>query len=350
MPSTIAQLGLHIPTVDISPYLSDHSSTEAKHVVEAVRRACTTSGFFQLVGHGIDPAIRDAMFAGSKALFDLPFEQKKALRRGKNRGYQTFGSQALQDGTLPDLREVCMHFIPAALQTINSEQGYYIGTDAVAFEEGQTYRPFTDPNVWPAEHQLPAAVFRDPMNRYYAHVEALSRTVMDIVAAALGHGPDVFAEMKKEPIAASIALLHYPPQEAKETSTDGKQQQQQQLGAGAHTDFGWTTLLLTDGHPGLEVLNQATGEWVQVPPEKDAYVVNVGDMLQQITGGCFKSNLHRVRNLGAVHRYSVPYFFDGCLDAKLARLDGKDDGRVLTVEEHMLERFATTYGRGEPKD
>ncbi|KAL0261568.1 hypothetical protein SLS55_002998 [Diplodia seriata] len=328
MPSTTAQPGLHIPTVDISPYLSDHSSTAAKHVVEAVRRACTTSGFFQLVGHGIDLAIRDAMFAGSKALFDLPSEQKKALRRGKNRGYQTFGSQALQDGTLPDLRE-----------------GYYIGTDAVTFEEGQTYRPFTDPNVWPAEHQLPAAVFRDPMNRYYAHVEALSRTVMDIVAAALGHGPDVFAEMKKEPIAASIALLHYPPQEAKETA-DGEQQ----LGAGAHTDFGWTTLLLTDGHPGLEVLNQATGEWVQVPPEKDAYVVNVGDMLQQITGGCFKSNLHRVRNLGAVHRYSVPYFFDGCLDAKLARLDGKDDGRVLTVEEHMLERFATTYGRGGPKD
>ncbi|KAL1644189.1 hypothetical protein SLS58_004469 [Diplodia intermedia] len=325
MPSAIAQPGFHIPTVDIGPYLSDPSSTEAKHVVEAVRRACTTSGFFQLVGHGIDPAIRDAMFAGSKALFDLPFEQKKALRRGKNRGYETFGSQALQDGTLPDLKE-----------------GYYIGTDAVAFEEGTSYRPFTDPNVWPAEHQLPAAVFRDPMNRYYARVEALSRTVMDIIAAALGRGPDVFAAMKKEPVAASIRLLHYPPQEA----TDSEQQ----LGAGAHTDFGWTTLLLTDGHPGLEVLNQATGEWVPVPPERDAYVVNVGDMLQQITAGRFKSNVHRVRNLGAVHRYSVPYFFDGCLDAKLARLDGKDDGRVLTVEEHMLERFATTYGRGEVKD
>lgn len=49
------------------------------------------------------------MFSGSKALFDLPFDQKKALRRGKNRGYEVIGSQALQDGTLPDLKEVHHH-------------------------------------------------------------------------------------------------------------------------------------------------------------------------------------------------------------------------------------------------
>ncbi|OJD34004.1 2og-fe oxygenase family [Diplodia corticola] len=339
MPSAIVRPGFHIPTVDISPYVSDPSSAEASDVVEAVNRACTTSGFFQLIGHGIDPAIREAMFAGAKALFDLPFAEKKVLRRGKNRGYEAIGSQALQDGTLPDLKE-----------------GYYIGTDAVPFDETKSYRPFTDPNVWPAEHQLPAAVFKHPMNRYYAQVEALSRTVMDVIAAALGHSPDVFAELKNEPVAASMRLLHYPPDPQRQKAGDGDggggggggvTQQQQQLGAGAHTDFGWTTLLLTDGHAGLEVLDHGSGEWVAVPPERDAYVVNVGDMLQHVTGGRFKSNVHRVRNLGDAHRYSVPYFFDGCLDAKLARLDGKDaGGRALTVEEHMLERFATTYGRG----
>lgn len=324
MPSAIEQPQFHIPTVDIGPYLADPSSAEAHHVVDAVRLACTTSGFFQLTSHGIEPEIRDAMFSGSKALFDLPFDQKKALRRGKNRGYEVIGSQALQDGTLPDLKE-----------------GYYIGEDTTDFEEGKTYRPFMDPNVWPSEDQVPSSVFRKPMNQYYERVAALSKTVMDIIAAALPYGPAVFDQYKLEPIAASIRLLHYPPQR----TNDGKQ-----LGAGAHTDFGWITLLLTDGHPGLEVLNQSTGEWVQVPPNKDAYIVNVGDMLQQITGGYFKSNFHRVLNLGESDRYSVPYFFDGCLDAKLARLDGRDEGKVLTVEEHMLERFATTYGRGQAKD
>lgn len=179
------------------------------------------------------------------------------------------------------------------------------------------------------------------MNEYYNCVAALNSTVMDIVAAALPYGPNVFDKLKQEPVAASMRLLHYPPQ----LTTDEKQ-----LGAGAHTDFGITTLLLTDGHPGLEVLNQAAGKWFPVPPNKDAYVVNVGDMLEQTSGGYFKSNTHRVLNLGDEDRYSVPYFFDGCLDAKLARLDGKDEAKVLTVEEHMTERFATTYGRGEKKD
>ncbi|KAH7057275.1 hypothetical protein B0J12DRAFT_408447 [Macrophomina phaseolina] len=324
MPSAIEHPEFYIPTVDISPYLADPSSTEAQHVVNAVRLACTTSGFFQLVGHGIGPEIREAVFAGSKALFNLPFEQKKALRRGQNRGYEMIGAQALQDGALPDLKE-----------------GYYIGEDTTVFEEGKTYRPFMDPNIWPSESQLPFSVFRTPANEYYERVAGLSKTVMDVIAAALPYEPENFEQYKKEPIAASMRLLHYPPQR----TTD-----ENQLGAGAHTDFGWITLLLTDGNPGLEVLNQSSGEWVQVPPNKDAYVVNVGDMLQQITGGYFKSNVHRVLNLGEEDRYSVPYFFDGCLDAKLARLDGKDEGKVLTVEEHMLERFTTTYGRGKAKD
>ncbi|GME64274.1 Isopenicillin N synthase [Neofusicoccum parvum] len=324
MPSAIEQPEFHIPTVDISAYLADPLSAEAQHVVGAVRLACTTSGFFQLVGHGIQPAVRNAMFSGAKALFKLSFAEKKALKRAGNRGYEVMGSQALQDGTLPDLKE-----------------GYYIGEDSIPFDAGRSYRPFMEPNIWPSEDQLPSSVFKNPMNEYYAHVSALNQTVMEIVADALPYGSGVFDGLKQQPVAASMRLLHYPPQRTND---------EKQLGAGAHTDFGITTLLLTDGHPGLEVLNQSTGQWVAVPPNEDAYVVNVGDMLQQITGGYFKSNVHRVLNLGDEDRYSVPYFFDGCLDARLARLDGKDLGKVLTVEEHMTERFATTYGRGEKKD
>lgn len=106
MPSAIEQPEFHIPTVDISAYLADPLSAEAQHVVGAVRLACTTSGFFQLVGHGIQPAVRNAMFSGAKALFKLSFAEKKALKRAGNRGYEVMGSQALQDGTLPDLKEV----------------------------------------------------------------------------------------------------------------------------------------------------------------------------------------------------------------------------------------------------
>jgi isopenicillin N synthase-like dioxygenase len=84
-----------------------------------------------------------------------------------------------------------------------------------------------------------------------------------------------------------------------------------------------------------------------VAPDPDAYVVNVGDMLDFWTKGVYHSNVHRVINTSGKDRYSVPFFFDGNADTKLAPLDGSAPigGKVLNVEEHMLERFGTTYGR-----
>jgi len=94
------------------------------------------------------------------------------------------------------------------------------------------------------------------------------------------------------------------------------------------------------------VQDPATGGFVPVPPDPAAYVVNVGDMLALWTRGAYRSAVHRVVNKGAGDRYSVPFFFDGNLDVRLAPLDG-GAGPALTVEEHMLERFATTYAKRE---
>lgn len=107
----------------------------------------------------------------------------------------------------------------------------------------------------------------------------------------------------------------------------------------AHTDFGVITLLLTDGLPGLQVQNQNTGQWVSVPPDENAFVVNVGDMLQQITGGYFKSNLHRVLNLGDADRHSVPYFFGSrqrTVQRKRVELDDGLGQRRLTCTSNTL--------------
>jgi len=181
------------------------------------------------------------------------------------------------------------------------------------------------------------------MNEYYARMFDLSLIVLDILAAGLPYGPHVFDEFVSNDAVCSARLLHYPP----DTSNSPNQ-----LGAGAHTDFGAITLLLQDETPGLQVWDYEGECWRDVEPNAEAYVVNVGDMLQMWTGGLYKSSLHRVINRTGRERYSVPFFFDGNIETVLSPLDGSAavGGRAPTVEQHMKERFQSTYGRGAKKE
>jgi isopenicillin N synthase-like dioxygenase len=143
----------------------------------------------------------------------------------------------------------------------------------------------------------------------------------------------IFSDFCKEPV-ASVRLLHYPPHPAN-NDPDLR-------GAGAHTDFGAVTLLLQDEQSGLQVFNKNTGQWIDVRPNKDAYVVNVGDMLDRWTKGEYRSTIHRVINTSGTDRYSVPFFFDGNLDCVLKPLDGSDSDSI-TVEQHMNTRYKEVY-------
>lgn len=167
------------------------------------------------------------------------------------------------------------------------------------------------------------------MDTYFAEMNKLVRTMFQIIASGLPYGPDIFDEfLSNEPFAV-LKPVHYPPT----TNPD-------LMGSREHTDVGGLTLLLQDDKPGLQV--KYKGQWNFVPPNRDAYVVNVGDMLDRWTRGLYKSTLHRVvAQTGATHRYSLPFFFDGNLECRLVPFDGEREGeKIGTVEEHMFERFA----------
>lgn len=98
-----------IPVVDLKPYLENPDSSEAEKIVTQIREACTTSGFFQIVGHGIPASMQDKIFTAAKTFFDLPIEEKKKLGGKPGRGYELIGSQILEAGKQPDLKEVSAH-------------------------------------------------------------------------------------------------------------------------------------------------------------------------------------------------------------------------------------------------
>lgn len=107
-PSTLPR-PFYVPTIDLSPYLSNPSSAEAETVIDSVRAACLSTGFFQIVGHGLEKSLQKDVFDAAVKFFELPFEEKKKLDAKTHvghRGYDILASQSYEEGVMADLKEV----------------------------------------------------------------------------------------------------------------------------------------------------------------------------------------------------------------------------------------------------
>ena len=154
--------------------------------------------------------------------------------------------------------------------------------------------PLIGANEWP---DLPD--FRARVLAYYDAVFALGHRLFDAFALALGLPEGYFKPMVTCP-PAKLRLIHYPFDASVEDVP----------GIGAHTDYECFTLLLAD-QPGLEVLNEES-VWIDAPPVKnaageEAFVINIGDMLEVLSAGTFVATAHRVRKVPQ-ERYSFPLF------------------------------------------
>jgi isopenicillin N synthase-like dioxygenase len=87
--------------------------------------------------------------------------------------------------------------------------------------------------------------------------------------------------------------------------------------------------------------------WVAAPPMPNSFVCNIGDMLDRMTGGCYLSTPHRVRNLAAHDRLSFPFFFDPNFSAEVRpiTLDAKtNNNKEARWDRASVHEFVGTYG------
>ena len=136
---------------------------------------------------------------------------------------------------------------------------------------------------------------------------------------------------------AFLRILHYPSQDS---VIDPRR-----IGIGAHTDYELFTLLRSTA-PGLEIMNES-GLWVDAPPLPDAYVVNIGDMLELWSGGEFVATTHRVRTVPQ-ERYSFPLFFAVDYHTHITPMPrrGRQDQPAaagLIAGEHLYAQTARTF-------
>ena len=284
----------NVPTIDISPLLTSGSAdADSAGVAAAIGEACERFGFFQIVGHGVDPALRRRLHELAEEFFAQPASTKAriAMPLGGRawRGWFPVGGE-LTSG-VPDDKE-----------------GLYFGTELSPDDPRvRAGLALHGPNLFP-EHP---AELRDVVLEWMAQLSSVGRGVLCGIALSFGLERNWFDRWCADPTVL-FRMFHYPPPAPAFVG---------RWGVAEHTDYGLLTLLCQDGTGGLEV--RVDDEWVTVDPAPDAIVCNLGDMLERVTGGRFRSTPHRVR-MPARGRDAVPVFLDPAWDAVIAPLPGAE--------------------------
>eukprot|EP00257_Ricinus_communis_P009983 XP_002529305.3 uncharacterized protein LOC8276157 [Ricinus communis] len=251
----------NFPRIDLEGVNKD--SILRKEIVDKVRHASETWGFFEVVNHGIPVSVLEEMKEGVKRFHEQDVELKKEFYS--------------RDYTKKVL--------------YNSNFDLYSSPFA-NWRDSIFFQMIPDP---PKPEELPAAC-RDILMEYSKEVRKLGDLLLELFSEALGLSPNHLKDMECNE-GLLIVGNYYPACRQPEIT----------LGASGHADSDFFTVLLQDHIGGLQVLHQ--NEWINVPSTPDALVVNIGDLIQLITNDKFISVEHRVLANCVGPRISVASFF-----------------------------------------
>ena len=167
---------------------------------------------------------------------------------------------------------------------------------------------------------------------------ALAHALMEGLALGLGLDAGYFADRYTRDPLTLFRIFNYPVIDGAPAASP--------WGVGEHTDYGFLTILRQDEVGGLEVRSRA--RWVPAPPLPGTYVCNLGDMLDRMTGGHYRSTPHRVRASTARARLSFPFFFDPSFFAEVHPIGigaGVADDHAERWDRASVHTFRGTYGQ-----
>ncbi|MEU3895239.1 2OG-Fe(II) oxygenase family protein [Streptomyces sp. NPDC045251] len=300
-----------VPTIDLSSRDTEAGRAEA---AAGIRRACETSGFFTIVGHGVAKDLVDRMYTTTNGFFTLPEAQKN---KSANQGAGVSGLRR-PDGPYEA-------FAAHVTGDLSEEERARLGDY---------------PATWKAANIWPTAEFKAVWDEYLAAMTELSADIMRLFASALDLDEDFFDKKFDRHVSLLLANYYYPRPEPGRLRRD------------AHTDWGSLTVLyVEDALEGLQV-RRGEEEWLAVPAVPGSFVVNIGDLMAFWTGGRWKSTVHRVVNPEAGQtssRLSIPFFYlpnhDTSIEPMRPPTAGSRDAEPeqVTVGEWFSWKMRTTY-------
>lgn len=214
-----------------------------------VHAACLTTGFFQIVGHGVPERLRARMLSEAESFFALPQEAKDDLSIWKSadkvRGYQRMHENITQGAA-----------------------DWHEGLDLYAESPHATQH--LGKNPWPVEQPS----LRTAIEAYVHEMQRVGGLVTSLMARSLGLPPETFEPFYDDGFWC-LRAIHYPPK------GEAASQAAPDLGCGMHTDYGCLTLLHTDDTPGALQVQTTDGAWLGVEPTPGAFTCNIGSAAGQ---------------------------------------------------------------------
>ncbi|KAL1825051.1 1-aminocyclopropane-1-carboxylate oxidase homolog 12 [Daucus carota subsp. sativus] len=253
---------LSIPVIDLSQL---HSDDHKPKIVEQIHQAAKTWGFFQVINHGSPVSVLEETITAVKTFHEQRSEVKaKFYRREEGRGVMYASNNDL-----------------------------YRSKAASWHDSLQVWMA---PEATP-ENEIPEACRREVV-QWDMHAKKVGEAVLELLGLGLGLESGKFKDL--DFCGTRVFVGHIYPYCPQPDLT---------MGITSHTDPTMITVLLQNQIQGLQVKHGE--EWVDVKPLHGGLIINIGDMLQIVSNGEYKSVEHRVlANSNRESRISIVMFMN----------------------------------------
>ncbi|KAF9605623.1 hypothetical protein IFM89_017966 [Coptis chinensis] len=260
----------YVPTID----LQELDGASRPQAIEKLNRACKEHGFFEVVNHGVSEHLMESMLEVAKEFFQMPEEDKMHLYSNDFRK-RTFLSTSFNA-----TKEDVLHWRD------------YLRHPCHPLEDHMESWPSKPPS------------YREITGKYATKIRELTLKLLEAISESLSLEKDHIAKALGDQN-QSMQINVYPPCPQPDLT----------LGLGAHTDPNCLTIVQHDEVPGLQIMKD--GSWFDVPSLDGAFFVNIGDQLQVISNGEYRSLVHRAITNSTKRRISIPTFYTPSFDAEI---------------------------------
>ncbi|MCD7457957.1 hypothetical protein HAX54_036673 [Datura stramonium] len=274
-------------------------------IIQEVQLACKELGFFQVINHGIPLSVMKDVLDAATEFFELPNEEK-------------------------------MHLLsPNVHDPIRYNTSLNDVKDKVSFWR-DFLKHYANPisnwiDLWPSK----PTCYKEKMGNYTTAVQKLQEKLMEAIFESLELNPNYLHEDIAE--GSQVMVVNCYPACPEPDLT---------LGLPPHTDYGMLSIILQN-HQGLQIMDRDE-KWHAVPFIEGALVVLLGDHMEVLTNGRYKSVIHRATVNSEKKRLSIASLHSLALGKKVRPAPALvDEQHILSYKEGGLSDFLDFISGGD---